>query len=113
MKTLAEKEEIWRKDAEASGAERWDGGVFKELYVTANPDKPFVVFSKRTSWGDDAYQRHEFGKSWNEILQDPKHREYIKQIFVEGGMDAEDAACHLFDEEDMFWSDYPREIFIY
>lgn len=113
MKTMAEIEERWRKDAKESGASCWYCDIFKELYVTMNPDEPLVMFSKRTSWGADGYQRHDFGKTWNEVLQDPKHREYITQRFIDGGMDAENAACHLFDEEDLFWSDYPREVTVY
>lgn len=113
MRAMQEIEEIWRKDANASGAVVLAADVFKEFYVTENPDAPFVVFSKRTSWGDDAYQRHDFCKSWNEILKDPELREYITAVFVEGGMDEAHAKTHPFDEIDLFWSDYPREIFIY
>lgn len=113
MGTMQEIEDRWRKDAEASGAAHWGGDVFKEFYVTEDEDAPFVVFSKQTSWGDDAYQRHDFGKSWNELQQDPKLREYIAAAFVEGGMDEAHAKVHPFDEIDLYWSDYPREIFIY
>lgn len=59
------------------------------------------------------YQRHDFGKSWNEILKDPELMEYITAVFVEVGMDEAHAKTHPLDELDLFWSDYPREIFIY
>lgn len=127
QRMLKHPREQWLKDLNNANAKCVWETYTRSLYRNLNNDEvPLVLYGKFNDLPSFLYQRHEFGKSWNEILKDPQCVDYIIQELRDNSADEKFVKSiykwamngqipNMFPLEIdvLFFSDYPRDIYIY
>ena len=119
--------EQWKQDVQNDGAILEWVNYNRAQCIWRNPDdnkSPMVLYIRLNYDFPHNCQRLTFDKSWNDICRDPRTPDYIAQRFRDGCSDdvsfvyewaekGQDPESAPFDIGDLYFSEYPRDEYVY